>query len=428
MIDFNNVMVAIKDIPIMCEIIDEHGNTVYINPFAKSIIGITNGISEDYSDYYTRFSVPIQPDGTPTLDKFKSLINKCLKHDRAEFDWMHKSTNGEEIPARVTFVKILWKGEECIAAFSQDLRNHYENIKHLEDLKYRLSIIIDSSPLACAIVNKDIKYIEANREMLRMFNFDNKDNLSEKLITLSPRYQPDGRLSIEKRLELFKMCFETGWIQSEWMHITKNSEPMPCEVTLVRSNLDNEAVAICYIRDLREIRKAVEMKNHLENLAFIDSLTRIYNRRYFMNEAERTIKDCKENNQKLSIILMDIDKFKDINDTYGHLVGDEVLRIVAERSKNIIRKKETIARYGGEEFIILLPNANIKEAIATSQRIRKNISSNKFRTDDHMIKVTASFGVSSLTDQNNTLEDMIRKADAALYLAKNNGRNRVETM
>lgn len=171
---------------------------------------------------------------------------------------------------------------------------------------------------------------------------------------------------------------------------------------------------------LQRLKEAFIQKEAMQQLANTDYLTKLPNRRF----VERSLHQNIINEQHFSIILFDIDYFKDINDTYGHDVGDKVLKEFAYLIKENIREKDTVGRWGGEEFIIIAPDLNIKQAATFSDRIRKLIESSPFT---HKAKVTASFGVAEFRDKERA-QDILKRADVALYLAKEHGRNNVEFM
>jgi diguanylate cyclase (GGDEF)-like protein len=127
--------------------------------------------------------------------------------------------------------------------------------------------------------------------------------------------------------------------------------------------------------------------------------------------------------------MVDLDHFKDVNDTYGHLAGDAVLREAARRMQNSIRQYDALGRYGGEEFLILFPGCGEEECFAQADRLRTQLAQTEMSVNDTAIRITASFGVASASPGDNcTPEALIRKADEALYLAKKSGRNRVESL
>jgi diguanylate cyclase (GGDEF)-like protein len=155
-----------------------------------------------------------------------------------------------------------------------------------------------------------------------------------------------------------------------------------------------------------------------------DSLTNTYNRRYLEERLRVDILNALNENQPITVIMTDIDYFKKVNDTYGHLAGDQVLKEFVIIAKNNIRKNsDWIARYGGEEFLIVLLNADKTIAYMVSEKIRKAVEKAEIRYNEECIRITASFGTYTLNSQKITSEQLIEQADKNLYIAKNSGRN-----
>jgi len=178
----------------------------------------------------------------------------------------------------------------------------------------------------------------------------------------------------------------------------------------------------------QKLKSTIEM---LEQSAVVDQLTEVYNRRFIMTEGARMLETCIRAEQPCSVIMMDIDFFKTVNDRYGHLVGDRVIIHAASILVSCIRACDMVARYGGEEFLILAPNtAASPGGVQLAERIRLAFESRPYTEDEVEIRLTVSLGVAdyrSNVDYGKTvLEDMISRADEALYRAKNGGRNRVE--
>lgn len=161
-------------------------------------------------------------------------------------------------------------------------------------------------------------------------------------------------------------------------------------------------------------------------LAMTDPLTEMNNRRTFFDAARKEFERIRRFKRTLSILMVDIDRFKNINDTYGHSVGDLVLREIAARIKNSIRTVDIAARYGGEEFIVLMPETGLDEACQVAERIRKSVADYPFGEDTVPVTATLSIGVAEIDEQSKSMDQLIICADHALYTAKAAGRNRVE--
>jgi diguanylate cyclase (GGDEF)-like protein len=175
-------------------------------------------------------------------------------------------------------------------------------------------------------------------------------------------------------------------------------------------------------QELGEVLKTVE------RMAITDPGTGLFNRRHFTEFLEREFARAKRFNSPLACVMLDIDHFKQINDTYGHQTGDQVLYEIGHILQQNIRQIEIAARYGGEEFVLLLPETPLSEAVKPARRLLEQVAGHHFQGLDRNRMVTVSIGLSALPDPLiQTKDDLIRCADFALYKAKRGGRNRIET-
>jgi len=170
------------------------------------------------------------------------------------------------------------------------------------------------------------------------------------------------------------------------------------------------------------IKKLADARNRIENIAITDDLTGIFNRRHILSRFGEEFEKVKRLKTNLSCILADIDQFKSVNDTHGHLAGDEVLKEISHRIRNTIRAYDILGRYGGEEFLILLPDTGLEDAKNLAERIRVHVKDTPVISG----KITISLGVTAMQAQDQTVDDIIKRADDRLYRAKKSGRDRVE--
>ena len=195
-------------------------------------------------------------------------------------------------------------------------------------------------------------------------------------------------------------------------------------------------------REMRETNKALEerltlSKSEISNLqqsleairaeSLTDPLTGLGNRKYFDRSIEMAVQNALATGEPLSLLMFDIDHFKSFNDSYGHLTGDQVLRLVGLSLKQTIKGQDITARYGGEEFAVVLPNTALRQALTVADHIRRAVMSKELKkksTGEILGRVTISVGVSMLKAGDDT-DSLIERADACLYAAKRNGRNRV---
>lgn len=171
---------------------------------------------------------------------------------------------------------------------------------------------------------------------------------------------------------------------------------------------------------------AVSLENAmLYQIATTDDLTGLYTRKHFDYLFGEELRNAKENGSNLGIVFIDIDKFKSINDTYGHIIGDKVLIEFSKFLKNNCRMTDIIGRFGGEEIILLLRGNSGVESFAFAERLRQKLENYPIETASGNLKITASFGISSFPEHGDSMVELINKADTALYCSKNEGRNRV---
>ena len=168
----------------------------------------------------------------------------------------------------------------------------------------------------------------------------------------------------------------------------------------------------------------LSMLARLEPLATTDQLTTLYNRHYFTSEVVKQINIWRRYQRPLAILILDIDYFKKINDTYGHLAGDYALQSLAKICQGVVRDIDTVARIGGEEFAILLPSTAVNGAMQTAERIRRQTEAFSFKYDNVSFRMTVSIGITELTDESWSITEFMKAADEMLYKAKNSGRNR----
>ncbi|MDH4231546.1 MAG: diguanylate cyclase [Nitrospirota bacterium] len=182
-----------------------------------------------------------------------------------------------------------------------------------------------------------------------------------------------------------------------------------------------------YLFTFRLTRKLSETRRQIEKMAITDTLTELYNRRHVMERFNEEMERTRRMHEGLSCIMIDIDNFKKINDTYGHLVGDQTLREISEILTKTIRVYDIAGRYGGEEFLIVLPGTNFEDTLTLAERIRTNIKTSPVAKSDltPAISVTVSLGIATMTGTDISVDTMIKRADEGLYRAKESGRDKV---
>jgi diguanylate cyclase (GGDEF)-like protein len=207
--------------------------------------------------------------------------------------------------------------------------------------------------------------------------------------------------------------------------VTVGQRSFHVQATPLSSDAERPQEMALVFRDITEITK---IKQEMERLAHTDFLTGLRNRRYFMQRLAEETERVKRGNQPMSVLLLDMDSFKNINDTHGHDVGDRVLQVIASVTQEVKRLSDVAARIGGEEFAMLLPDTDREGAIKVAQRLRATISEQMIAdARGKEIRVTASIGVATMSHTDHSIDHILTHADRALYRAKDAGKNRVCT-
>lgn len=304
-----------------------------------------------------------------------------------------------------------------VTEFENQISSEKTKREQLEKELNLLQSVIDQQETL--IVVSDLEtIIEVNKSFLRFFNVDD-------VASFEKRYHKLDETFISHK-DFYSCSNEEHWINEiqklpKYKQVVSIVDPKTIEpkaFTIQINPLDEKNIYfVITLTDITNIK--LESQKHYYN-ATHDNLTKLYNRAYFLDTLDNSLKDSQKYGSELSVILFDIDHFKSFNDTYGHLKGDEVLKIVSKTTSKNIRKQDIIARWGGEEFIVLLPNTNLSTAELVAENLRANVE--KLSLEGIENNITSSFGVAEYI-QGDDRDSLVKRADDALYEAKDAGRN-----
>ncbi|MCU7922137.1 MAG: EAL domain-containing protein [Candidatus Thiodiazotropha sp. (ex Dulcina madagascariensis)] len=244
----------------------------------------------------------------------------------------------------------------------------------------------------------------------------------QEIIKQHPRILISGRHPPEFFDELWSKVRRTGSWRGEVWYQRKNGEVYPVWMTISCVHDKHERV-IHYVAVFSDITSIKQTQSQLEHLAHHDSLTNLPNRLLFEDRLEHAIAQAKRQKRQLAVLFLDLDRFKNINDSLGHAMGDELLKEVAKRLQNILRDDDTAARLGGDEFTVLVENIeDPSQAAMVASKIQEKFKA-PFKIAGRELHVTTSIGISIFPDDGNDVADLTKNADAAMYQAKEQGRN-----
>jgi len=286
------------------------------------------------------------------------------------------------------------------------------------DSKFR--ILFEHSPVGI-FLSDGCLLTDCNEAMVKMMRCSSKEELiGRHPSAFSPLSQPDGSLSLDKADELMDEALRTGHLQQEWICRRFDGEEFPVEI--LSSVIDWQDQKILYMvwRDITERKRIEEAIRHL---AYHDVLTGLPNRMLFADRLILAIAQAKRRQGTMAIMMLDLDGFKTVNDSFGHHIGDQLLQSVGERLARTLREEDTLARMGGDEFMILLPV--IREAANSSQIAEKILAAFRkpFFCEGNELFTSASIGIAIYPGNGEDMDSLMKHADTAMYQAKARGRN-----
>lgn len=305
------------------------------------------------------------------------------------------------------------------------LKMQKEAIEYKELYEATLDSMVD----ACIITNEKGIIENFNQIALQRFGYTAEELMGQPIEILIP--EGDHKRNHAHYMESSSMHKKVLFKGRELKAITKHGELLSSEITVTPLKQSEDLKFVGIIHDISNRMKLMEqlgsLLNQLRDEATKDYLTGLLNRKAFFEKAHQIWLSAKEDNKPISLLMIDIDHFKQINDTFGHDSGDRVLVTVAKVFNQNCREEDLVCRYGGEEFIILLENKDERPALEFASRLKKIVQEMSVSEQDEEIRFSISIGlVTSNALELNSIEALISNADQMLYQAKANGRNRVE--
>ena len=242
------------------------------------------------------------------------------------------------------------------------------------------------------------------------------------IVGRDPRVLGSGRTDPQQHVSMWRGLLTTGTWQGEVWNRHKNGKVVP-QWSTISAILDASGSVLNYVATYTDINKRKEEADRLVHLAYHDPLTHLPNRLAFESQLDLALKTCERDNSQIALMLIDLDRFKNINDTLGHHVGDGLLKQVALRLRESVRASDIVARLGGDEFTVVLPDIDSALTAANVASKLQRALADSYQVGEHTLYATPSIGISVFPSDGRDGETMLRNADAAMYYAKNAGRN-----
>ena len=344
--------------------------------------------------------------------QLKSL-NEKGQYGPYEKHYIHK--NGSRIAVRLNGSLITDPaGEKIILSVVEDI-TEYEEAKD----KLRLSsLVLENSSEGMFVADENNNIITANPAFTSISGY----SLTE-VVGKNPRSFKSGKHNAAFYEDMWKKLNTTGRWQGEIWDKRKNGEVYAKWLT-INSIKDHNDVVSRYVALFSDITDKKLSEETIWKQANFDTLTGLPNRNMFQEQLKQEVEKSNQNNLSFALLLIDLDQFKDVNDTLGHDIGDLLLKITGKRIAECIRTSDTVARLGGDEFIVILPEVHDKNNVdSISQKLITSLIE-PFHLGDEMVHISASIGITLYPDDTGEIDALMKNADQAMYAAKNSGRNR----
>lgn len=293
----------------------------------------------------------------------------------------------------------------------------------LQASEARARAFMNTARDAVVVINDRQQILEFNPAAEQMFGYQGSEVLGQDLSLLMPEEMAEAHARQVGESTLQESAQRIGKGQ-EIQALRRDGSRFPVEVSVGSALVGSEPVHVGILRDITE-RKEAEWQ--LQRLATVDGLTGVFNRRALMEQGEQMLALARRYDWPLAVLMLDADYFKKVNDSYGHHVGDQLLRLLAERIGAVLRSTDILGRLGGEEFGLVLPETGAQGAAELGQRLLRVVREASLPLEDGgVLRFTVSIGGATLEAGDGCLDDLFRRADACLYQAKHGGRDRLE--
>ena len=391
---------------------------VYIQGQDGRFIDVNRGAEVMYG--YTRDELIGQtPEflGAPGKNDIPAMIEAvkmAFSGTPQQFEFWGKRKDGGIFPKSVSLVKGDYFDQPAIIAVARDITV----IKKAEELLRESAAVMQNTHEGVIITDATPRILAVNDAYTTITGYARDEAIGK-----DPGILNSGRQGKSFYEFMWKVLLKDGFWQGELWNRRKNGEIYPQWLS-ISAVLNEERQPVRFIGVFSDISKLKESQSQLEFLAHHDPLTRLFNRSAVESRMEQELEQADRHHQQLSVLFIDLDRFKQVNDSFGHLIGDELLCSVAERLRARLREGDTLGRLGGDEFVLLAtPLQEKQDAAVIARDILLALSEPFNLSTGHEVFIGGSIGISLFPDNGSTVAELTKNADAAMYLAKENGRN-----
>jgi diguanylate cyclase (GGDEF)-like protein/PAS domain S-box-containing protein len=325
---------------------------------------------------------------------------------------------GIRLTAQVTVTPIrgLWRRYSGFLVLIHDITGLKKAESDLRDSEEKFRLLFEAAPDPILLMDESGRCIDCNSAAIQLFGVASRGNvLHRSLSSFSPEYQPDGELTADKETGVIRLAYAEGTSLSEWAFRNQDGSLVIVDLSIAIISIKGKKVQLIHLRDITE-KKHVEQK--LRDISLTDELTGLHNRRGFMTLALQQIKIADRLAQRMTLLYADLDDLKEINDTYGHLAGDQALMDAASILKTSLRASDILARLGGDEFVGLILESGGETELAVKARIQENLNAHNLqRLRPYRLSFSIGTARYDVTDPC-SVEELLEGADREMYRNK----------
>jgi len=382
------------------------GNIVDVNESACSFYGYTKEelVNKNISDINT-------------LQKNEILqeMKKVLSGKKGDYAFQHRLANGEVREVEVRGIPV--QDKPLIFAIVHDFTKRKKAEEEIKNAYLELNQIFNSAADGMRVIDKNFNVLRVNEKLLETLELKQEDAVGQKCFDILP-----GLYCHTKDCPIKRIMSGDQLVEYEVEKELKKGKKTPYIMKATPFH-DVQGDLIGIVQDFKDITERKKIEEEIKQLAYYDPLTCLPNRAYIYRQLECTLTETRQEQEKVAIMFIDLDGFKYINDTFGHSTGDQMLKKIATRLKDIVPSQGMIGRFGGDEFIILLPHLKSKDEAVTNAEAIIDSFQEPFFIGENELYLSVSIGISLYPDNGNDLETVIKHADISMYEAKNQGNN-----
>jgi diguanylate cyclase (GGDEF)-like protein/PAS domain S-box-containing protein len=395
---------------------DSAADAIFVHDLKGRFLDVNTVACQRYGYSKAEF-LQMTPQDITTSGRAKNILQR-VEEIRTQgyflYETVHVRRDGTNIPTELSSQIIEYSGRPVVLSIARDITERKQAEEALRESEARLRKLFEAIPEAVMVHDEEGNILHINDVGAKRLEWSAKDlagkNLREIVKIESAALIPDH----------VRMARRNGSCTFETTYISRTGRTIVAEVNESPIELEGKSVILSVARDITERKRA---ERQLAYIATHDALTGLPNRVLFSDRLNLALAQAQRHQHKLAVLLLDLDRFKDINDTLGHSVGDQFLRVTGKRLKGLLRKSDTLARMGGDEFLFLVTEIARSENATEVARKILDAFQEPFLVDDHELRTTASIGVVIFPDDGVDADTLLKNADIAMYRAKQKGRN-----